>query len=816
MAHELAERGIRVFPIGRNSKLPAIPNPHPKDSEERKSCKGECGLEGHGFKDATTDHGKIDAWANRFKGCNFGVATGNESGVIVIDIDGPEGQDWFDSLWVTPGAAVETPSGGRHYYYAPVDDAEYKSTVKNLHPEVDTRIEGGYVVAPGGIVDGKTYTGTLPAELPPLPAGLARIIPLVPELHVPREEVAKGERAPLPVQPGEKPSSISEPEKRVLRGITDSLDALPRPWVKGAGYHHVQFNAACFLHRIARSPHYATDEKAARALFMAHAPVRDSEGGKLRQKRWDEARDVTDGEMAEPPGDTPVLLDPFVIIDNLKSTSIERMVENVRRIGDVKDLIRECRREGLTEQEAYTLATHASDAVFRKAGQKRAIPQWGNTRRIYSEGDEPIEVELPEESVSLTVIPKEDRPRILSDAEADIVENTPNFIDRYVFAAKRVLKEPNKPLHWMNAWAALSFALCDQTMLGTRNGFTGTNMYFLPISETASGKGDAKNFLISSLADARKYGIDSIDLGDDLSDVSLRASLIDRTGESAVIFADEASRILDGFNDPKSYYAKLKDMILLAYDHGKVRAAGRAGMTADERGQTSPTNLNIWFQTTWTRATEALSERDIESGLIGRFIPAIGYKAKITTESLEMQFADEFEVSAGGRHPLVVALSMELKEAYALPKRVMRPASREVALRHVQMRQELRDHYADHPLMGQLEGIFLRLGVNIMKGAALIASVEGRSEVEMTDLLVAARSAEYWARDMVALAEEISSSTHRRQVEKVVAFIKERPRTDAQIYRHMTQFRQFEVAEFLARGEIEKVIKKEDGKWISM
>ena len=51
---------------------------------------------------------------------------------------------------------VATPSGGLHLYYrAPAEDERLRNTAGTLGWKVDTRAHGGYVVAPGSVVDGR-------------------------------------------------------------------------------------------------------------------------------------------------------------------------------------------------------------------------------------------------------------------------------------------------------------------------------------------------------------------------------------------------------------------------------------------------------------------------------------------------------------------------------------------------------------------------------------------------------------------------------------------------------------------------------------
>jgi hypothetical protein len=66
----LAERGLRLFPVRAYGKVPLV--------EEWP-------------KKATSNSATLRAWLSEFRGCNWGLATGLNSGVFVIDIDGEEG-----------------------------------------------------------------------------------------------------------------------------------------------------------------------------------------------------------------------------------------------------------------------------------------------------------------------------------------------------------------------------------------------------------------------------------------------------------------------------------------------------------------------------------------------------------------------------------------------------------------------------------------------------------------------------------------------------------------------------------------------------
>ena len=107
----------------------------------------------HGVKDATTDEATIREWWSKWPDANIGVATGEASGLLVLDIDPRNGgADSLADLEQREGplpATVETLTGGggRHLLFAHAPGASI-SCRANLWPGIDIRANGGYIVAP--------------------------------------------------------------------------------------------------------------------------------------------------------------------------------------------------------------------------------------------------------------------------------------------------------------------------------------------------------------------------------------------------------------------------------------------------------------------------------------------------------------------------------------------------------------------------------------------------------------------------------------------------------------------------------------------
>ena len=108
-----------------------------------------------GVKHATTSRIVIRAWWAYAPLANPAVATGEDSHLFVLDVDGDHGG--FDSLRALEGKREPLPrtqrvltASGEHIYFS-YPGVHLKNTVGKLGPGLDVRCCGGYVVAVGAV-----------------------------------------------------------------------------------------------------------------------------------------------------------------------------------------------------------------------------------------------------------------------------------------------------------------------------------------------------------------------------------------------------------------------------------------------------------------------------------------------------------------------------------------------------------------------------------------------------------------------------------------------------------------------------------------
>ena len=152
-------KGFQVFPVKPNDKTPAVT----------------------GWQDwaQTASEQKVEAYGKANPTHNWGVYTGVDEGLLVVDIDNKlgkgEGTAAYRKLLTTAGAEsdptlrVDTPSGGIHLYFVVDAFLKAKSRAEAFGvPYIDVKSTGGYVVSPGSRIGDRSYT--LYRDVDPIPA----------------------------------------------------------------------------------------------------------------------------------------------------------------------------------------------------------------------------------------------------------------------------------------------------------------------------------------------------------------------------------------------------------------------------------------------------------------------------------------------------------------------------------------------------------------------------------------------------------------------------------------------------------------------
>jgi len=156
------DQGYQIFPVGKDKKP----------------------YNGYKWGDypITKNDDALLRWSGINKGAGVGIITGEQSNLLVLDVDNKNGANGDESIKILEKQygslpvtfKVKTPTGGYHYYFA------YNNcglTVDaGVMDGIDYRGEGGYVVAAGSVTRDGAYTIVCDAPVADAPDWLVRVL----------------------------------------------------------------------------------------------------------------------------------------------------------------------------------------------------------------------------------------------------------------------------------------------------------------------------------------------------------------------------------------------------------------------------------------------------------------------------------------------------------------------------------------------------------------------------------------------------------------------------------------------------------------
>ena len=132
-----------------------------------------------GVHSASNNPATLKAWRAAVPDLNWAVATGPASGILVIDVDGPVGDQALEDLEHRHGALPGAPwqvtgggRGGRQLFFAWPEGRTIRNSAGMLGPKIDVRGAGGYACVPPTITRQPYVWQVAPWDLipPDLPA----------------------------------------------------------------------------------------------------------------------------------------------------------------------------------------------------------------------------------------------------------------------------------------------------------------------------------------------------------------------------------------------------------------------------------------------------------------------------------------------------------------------------------------------------------------------------------------------------------------------------------------------------------------------
>lgn len=91
----------------------------------------------------------LRAWWASWPTANPIIVTGAISGIIALDVDGPEGLTWLESQGLPATLTVSRGAPGRYHFW--FKHPGFKVSCKTLHPQVEVKGDGGLIPCPGAL-----------------------------------------------------------------------------------------------------------------------------------------------------------------------------------------------------------------------------------------------------------------------------------------------------------------------------------------------------------------------------------------------------------------------------------------------------------------------------------------------------------------------------------------------------------------------------------------------------------------------------------------------------------------------------------------
>jgi hypothetical protein len=365
---------------------------------------------------------------------------------------------------------------------------------------------------------------------------------------------------------------------------------------------------------------------------------------------------------------------------------------------------------------------------------------------------------------------------LVTDEERTLAESEIDFVKKYErWSMEKLGPAHNGPYARQNAWLILAGAYCDMGRIP----HTGDSLNFFSCALGGSGSGKSSSRRLWKTVMREIFEHDPAwALGSDASPVALHEKLIERDGKVSFFTADEAHGFFRSVNSQQwadGIYEKMAE-----YYNGEVPPMLRASQGRRElSGKSAVTYFNVHFMGTLKgdlSLPAQLTTSMFYTGFLARFIWFIGDEKPVTDESLKETNGNSEAVSTGYEQQ-----ARQWAAEFANRKKIIR-AKRGRSIVPMNMTQGALDRFSMFKISTRdlaqqraewniLEPSLTRLWESTRKAASLMALDDGRTEVELRDVVLAIVAAEEWLSNLFTIAEQISASAWAREVDEIEAFV---------------------------------------------
>lgn len=589
---------------------------------------------------------------------------------------------------------------------------------------------------------------------------------------------------------GPKARHASVDEERQVKAIIRDLEALPRVWEPGAGWHDIVFTRSCWLWRMVNSNAYALTEDQAANIIFTFTPTYGSEWGQDKiMEQWLSAKEQTAGQFADAPAETLPAPQEFLSIANLvppattKGDTFTDLLFGEPEIKTEKgfylrrhEILLEAMRAGLTDEQAVSLAWGSTAGAILQL-ELQGLP------KLWREAQSARAIIEREAGRGVEPAPAEDRPDIeglnkrvdlMSDTDRERARSIQWFGSEYMKWAEESVTSLNAPYHRANRWAILSAVYSPHGVIPLKGGRTmPCNVYIMVVGDTTTGKSESVDLMKTVFKAFYTPDTNPI-IGGDASPEALIEKLIMRDGLASVFISDEAHGHIKVMRQG-GYLARLPEIITDLHG-GNVPMILRNGKR-DISGIDAKTYFIMHYAGTMRGLSEVLIPEDWESGFLNRFVWAIGEKKDRSRESMRMairrpgdksssidprmmqkHWAAEFEANIRAIQPIAgEPTELDIPE--------------DVQDMQLDLAERLADMVKGHRNEHMLAPTFIRFSIAVLKMACLVAMSMGQAVITRDHFLIALEQAEEWAANIITMVDRTTESGFSKQVDDLERYI---------------------------------------------
>lgn len=467
-------------------------------------------------------------------------------------------------------------------------------------------------------------------------------------------------------------------------------------------------------------------------------------------------------------------------------------------------------REGFNAQEVFTIAWNARCNKYHPdhAGMLTEsgvpIPKRSNPEDVLwkevckAQGEYRIETQA--------VVADEDPAEVstgfkfVTDEEMTYLNQHPTFVDEFVYWVGTRSPQSALRYRYSAAYMVLSCTLGDRAYVAAKHGRVFLNLWLYTLGGTSSTRKttvkDLSMEVVENFGDM--IGDDHIQIANDFSAEALNAALSPRNGKPSVVVMDEIHGFFREIGG-KGYRAGLKETLTELFN-GKVKVALR--MKKESAVKKATTVFNMYGIGTDKEVAAVLTLSDFSSGFMMRPIYAITDPIRATKEESYLQL-DSGDGTTYIRE--ADATSFEFAERFAQIHAALAPGQRmeftpEAFERFTQWQSVMYDMVEPMHDYEYISPGYERMKVTVLKCAALLALSNGRTVVEIWDVVKVLKQTEWWFEDMLRMLRSVAASDFQRETDEIADYIasgKDGQRNRANVVRTFGRYRPRQFDEYI-------------------